>query len=41
MIDAGGTPTAHDVTSEQRRRMGERGQRPMTLEEVYAAPGLR
>ena len=37
MVTSGAQPSAFDVTTEQRRRMAERGERPLTLAEIEAA----
>lgn len=34
MVASGTPPSAFDVTQEQRRRMSERGERPLTYEEI-------
>jgi|GEM_PF-4138441 len=36
MITAGKSPTAYDVSREQKRRMWARGSRPMTYEEIVS-----
>lgn len=41
MLDAGGSPSAFDVSEEQRRRMTERGERALTLDEIYAQASAR
>lgn len=34
MLAAGKTPVMHDITSEQHKRMRERGERPLTYGEI-------